>query len=155
MSKEKEDNEVLDKQKKKKKQELVEFKGQQVPKEELEFWKKVTETDDSFLKSAKVAKRTGRIEDAISQGTVSTYKQLERSTYLNESHIRAWAIWGDYPIVQKILLREMGLQRHLKGQHQDKLLEFYKMHAQQEEEAKWRKKFTNFANSIKTKLGMI
>lgn len=144
-----------DKEDKKKKQKLVDFKGHKVPESELEFWKNMTELDDSFLKSANVAKKTNRIEDAISQGTVSTYKQLERSTYLDKYHIRAFAIWGDFPIVGRIILKEMGLQRHLKGQHQKVLLKFYEMHANQEQEAKWRKKFKNFANSIKTKLGMI
>lgn len=142
-------------EKKEKKQELVEFKGLQVPESELDFWKKMTEMDDSFLKSAKVAKKTNQIEGAIAQGTVSTYRQLERSTYLDDYHIRAFAVWGTYPRVGRIILKEMGMQRHRKGQHQKMLLNFYKMHANQEQEAKWRKKFKNFANSIKTKLGMI
>ncbi|MGV9141302.1 MAG: hypothetical protein ACOC1X_00025 [Promethearchaeota archaeon] len=146
-------NKNKDKQKDKK--ELVDFKNYKVPKREIEFWKDMMEIDDSFLKSAKVAKKTNRIEDAIAQGTVSTYRQLEHSTYLDSILTRAHSIWGDFPILGKIILKEMGMQRHIDGQHQKMLLEFYKYHAQQENEVKWRKKFKNFADSIKSKLGMI
>lgn len=154
MAKKKKNNEES-KENKEEKQKLVDFKGQRVPENELDFWKTMMKFDDSFLESVNVAKKTNFIDDAIAQGTVSTYMQLERSTYLNDLEISAFSIFQDFPVVNKIILRHMFLKRHRNGQHQDKLLQFYEMHSHKEEESKWRKHYSDFAKKIKSKLGMI
>ena len=122
-------------------------------KNENEFWEEIEDYDQDFLKPESIAKKTSNIENAVSQGTISTYRQLEKATNIDENVIRAFAKYSDHPFLGPIIMKYIIAQRQNEGWIVDELKDFYKLHSESIKNELFSKKVKKALGKLQDKIG--